>query len=373
MRLAATCNFGLSSVLKNEILKLGFPIVESTERFVRFEGDFRTIAKANLRLRTANRVYLEVCGGPAEDFDRLFESAKKGEWDRVLPIGHPVTVRAVSEKSKLDSLPTIQKTVKKAITESFTGRPGGIMPEDPSLPEISVLALVRDDQVLFLLDTSGEPLHKRGYRIASVEAPIKETLAAGLVLLSNWRFSEPFRDPFCGSGTIAIEAAMIAKNVAPGILRHFAFERFPFADRIGLEEERAACKASEFRTKSHDIAGSDKDPEAVSAARSNAAAMGLGDAVRFEVAEFPKDVGMPKTGTLVTNPPYGERLANEDAARDAHQAVFGAFRASPDLTGGVITALPEAEPLSEGLEMKNRKIPNASIPCRYYFRTPKRG
>lgn len=161
MRLAATCNYGLSSVLKNEIQKLGFPIVESTERFVRFEGDFRAIATANLRLRTANRVYVEVSSGNAGTFDELFETARKGEWRRVLPVGNPVSVRAVSEKSALDSLPTIQKTVKKAVVDGYTGRPGGILPENPELPEISILALIRDNRALILLDTSGDPLHKR--------------------------------------------------------------------------------------------------------------------------------------------------------------------------------------------------------------------
>lgn len=372
MRLAATCNFGLSSVLKNEIQKLGYEIVESTERLIRFEGDFRAVARTNLRLRTANRVYIEVSEGQAKDFDELFQVAKRGEWKKILPTGNPVTIRAVSEKSQLDSLPSIQKTVKKAVVEGYAGRSGEILPEDPELPEISVLALLRDNRALILLDTSGDPLHKRGYRVSGVEAPIKETLAAGLVLLSNWRFSEPFRDPFCGSGTIAIEAAMIAKNVAPGILRSFAFERFPFANLIDLDAERAECRKAEMHDKPHDIAGSDVDAEAVASARSNANAMGLREAVRFEVAEFP-NADVPRSGTLVTNPPYGERLADKDAAFEAHVALFDAFRRSPALSGGIITAMEEVAGLAEGLDMKNRKIPNASIPCRFYFRTPKRG
>lgn len=372
MRLAATCNFGLSSVLKNEIQKLGCYIIESTERVIRFEGDFRIVAQANLRLRTANRVYIELAEGSAQTFDELFEVVRKGEWKRILPMGNPVAVRAVSEKSALDSLPSIQKTVKKAIVDGYTGRPGGIMPEDPEMPEISVLTLIREDRVLLLLDTSGDPLHKRGYRVSGVEAPIKETLAAGLVLLSNWRFSEPFRDPFCGSGTLVIEAAMIAKNVAPGILRSFAFERFPFADQIPLDEERAACRKAEKWDKVHDIAGSDIDDEAVASARSNANAMGLGSAVSFEVAAFPgKET--PTKGTLVSNPPYGERLADKNAALSAHQSLFDAFRRAPELTGGIITAIEGCEDMAEGLGMKNRKIPNGSIPCRYYFRTPNRG
>lgn len=372
MRLAATCNFGLSSVLKNEIQKLGCYIIESTERVIRFEGDFRIVAQANLRLRTANRVYIEIAEGSCKNFDELFEVVRKGEWKRILPVGNPVNVRAVSEKSALDSLPTIQKTTKKAIVDGYTGRPGGIMPEDPEMPEISVLALIREDRVLVLLDTSGDPLHKRGYRVSGVEAPIKETLAAGLVLLSNWRFSEPFVDPFCGSGTLVIEAAMIAKNIAPGILRSFAFERFPFADEIPLDEERAACRKAEMRDRPHDIRGSDNDTEAVTASRSNANAMGLADAVHFEVATFP-GTETPKKGTLVTNPPYGERLSDKNVAFAAHKALFEAFRRAPELSGGIITAMEECEPMADGLGMKNRKIPNGSIPCRYYFRTPKRG
>ncbi|MDQ1344175.1 MAG: putative N6-adenine-specific methylase [Patescibacteria group bacterium] len=372
MRLAATCNFGLSSVLKSEIQKLGYEIFESTDRFIRFNGDFRAVARTNLRLRTANRIYIEVSEGEAKDFDGLFEIAKKGEWKRILPTGCPVTIRAVSEKSMLDSLPSIQKTVKKAVVEGYAGRTGEIMPEDPELPEISVLALLRNDKALILLDTSGDPLHKRGYRVAGVEAPIKETLAAGLVLLSNWRYSEPFRDPFCGSGTIAIEAAMIAKNIAPGILRSFAFERFPFADEIPFEEERQECLKREMRDKPHDIVGSDVDMEAIDSARKNAAAIGLDRSVKFEVAEFP-NAGTLRTGTLVTNPPYGERLADKRVATSAHEALFDAFRSAPTLSGGIITAFEEAAHFSGGLGMKDRKIPNGPIPCRYYFRTPNRG
>lgn len=204
------------------------------------------------------------------------------------------------------------------------------------------------------------------------EAPIKETLAAGLVLLSNWRFSEPFRDPFCGSGTIAIEAAMIAKNVAPGILRSFAFERFPFADEISLEEERQACVKDERREKSHDIVASDSDADMVAMAIENARALGLSDSVAFEIAEFSIE-RLPKKGTLVTNPPYGERISDSESAKRAHEDLFSAFRALPELSGGIITGLENVEPMAEGLTMKNRKIPNGPIPCRYYFRTSHRG
>lgn len=204
------------------------------------------------------------------------------------------------------------------------------------------------------------------------EAPIKETLAAGLVLLSNWRFPEPFCDPFCGSGTVAIEAAMIAKNVAPGILRSFAFERFPFADEIPLEEERQACVKDEKREKTHDIVASDSDAEMVATATENARAMGLSDGIVFEVAEF-SSKRLPQKGTLVTNPPYGERISDSESARRAHQELFSAFRELPELSGGIITGLENVEPMAEGLAMKNRKVPNGPIPCRYYFRTSHRG
>lgn len=272
----------------------------------------------------------------------------------------------------LDSIPTIQKTAKRALVDGFTGRPGGIMPEDPEMPEVSILVLIRENRALVLLDTSGDPLHKRGYRVRGVEAPLKETLAAGLILLSNWRFSEPFRDPFCGSGTIAIEAAMIAKNIAPGILRSFAFERFPFAGTIPLSEEREACRKAEKWEKNHDIAASDSDPEAIAAAQSNAAVIGLSNTISFEVAEF-SETKLPNKGTLVTNPPYGERLSDIQSAKQAHENLFAAFRKFDELSGGIITGLEGCENMAKGLGMKNRKIPNGSIPCRYFFRTSNRG
>jgi putative N6-adenine-specific DNA methylase len=165
---------------------------------------------------------------------------------------------------------------------------------------------------------------------------------------------------------------MIAKNVAPGILRSFAFERFPFADSIPLEEERQICRQSEKREKTHDIAGSDSDAEMIKMAIENARAVGLSDSIVFEVAEF-SSKRLPQKGTLVTNPPYGERISDSESAKRAHEELFSAFRELPELSGGIITGLENVEPMAEGLGMKNRKIPNGPIPCRYYFRTSPRG
>ncbi len=379
MHLAATCNFGLSSVLKREIERLGFEILESSERMIRFSGDADAVMKANVCLRTANRVYLEMAEGPARDFDALFELAKRAEWRGVLPENFPVEIRAVADRSLLSSLPAIQKTVKKAVSVGMTGSSAGILAEDPSLPPVSVLALLSNDRAYVLLDTSGDPLHKRGYRKTALEAPIKETLAAGLVLLSGWRFSDPFHDPLCGSGTIVLEAAMIARGMAPGLHRRFAFQSFPFFDSKKFEALKASLREREFRDKAFAISGSDRDADAVKLAREHAETLGLSEVVRFEAKEFPSGFSPSEfpfsgRGTVVTNPPYGHRLDADDSesVESAHAALIELFARNGELSGGAITSYEPFATASKRLGMKDRKVPNASIPCRFCYRMPER-
>lgn len=240
------------------------------DRSVECVGPESLLAELNLWVRTGNRVYVLLSEGRSTDFDRLFDIVSTVNWPKLIPSESPIIVEAVSTRSTLTSLPAIQKTVKKAIVTKITGDRETFLRENDSLPAIHILTLVLEDTVRILLDTSGEPLHKRGYRTEALEAPIKETLAAALVELSGWRFRSPFLDPFCGSGTIAIEAAMIARNIAPGLRRHFAFEHFPWYSAEHIANARRAAEAKIIHDKTYMIQGSDVDPEAVRIAKDNA-------------------------------------------------------------------------------------------------------
>jgi len=213
-------------------------------------------------------------------------------------------VDAISVRSELDSIPAIQKTVKKAIVTKITGDRETFLREDDAVPAIHIFVLVRENDIKILLDTSGDPLHKRGYRTEALEAPIKESLAAAMVMLSGWRYREPFLDPFCGSGTIAIEAALIARNIPPGIARSFAFENFSWYPRTHLAEARKNAEAKIIRDKTYAIIGTDSDPEAIEIARANAERAGVADTIVWEVRDFKEYTTTPLSGTMVSNPPY---------------------------------------------------------------------
>ena len=285
----------------------------------------------------------------------------------MLPERYPVTVRAVSERSMLESLPSIQRTVKKAIVETVAGK-GGILTEDESLGETGVLVIISENFCRILLETTGEPLHKRGYRKEAGEAPIKETLAAGLVLLANWRYAEPFYDIFCGSGTIAIEAAMIARNIAPGLYRNFAFERFRWISKDILATAREKAEARIMRDKKYTIIASDRDSEIIRIAVENAARAGVADDIVFSIRDADSYLGEEMRGTLVSNPPYGERLSPADLD-EIYKTIATLFRKNKALSGGIITSFPEFTTHLKGAgEWKNRKLRNGSEEVRWLFR-----
>ena len=305
--------------------------------------------------------------GNTESFEDLFDLVHSVPWKSLLPARYPISVRAVSEKSVLTSLPSIQRTAKKGIVESLVGK-SGVLAEDESLGETGVLILIRENYCRILLETTGEPLHKRGYRKEAGEAPIKETLAAGLVILAKWRYGEPFYDIFCGSGTIAIEAAMIARNIAPGLQRSFAFERFPWIPKSVLEEAKARAEAKIMRDKQYTIIASDRDAELIRIAEENAKRAGVADDIAFYVKDAAAYTQEEMHGTLVSNPPYGERLSPADLD-DIYKNIALIFRKNKTLFGGVITSYPDFTVHLKGAgEWKNRKLRNGSEEVRWLFR-----
>lgn len=294
MQFFITCIPGVESVLKKEIEKVGGTDLVVSDRGILCSGPESLMAELNIWIRTGNRVYLVLAEKKTRNFDELFDATMAIDWRKYVPQDAPIIVSAVSVKSELSSVPAIQKTVKKAIVTKITGNKESSLREDTAFPEIHIFALIRENTTLLLLDTSGEPLHKRGYRTEALEAPIKETLAAALVMLSGWRFKEPFLDPFCGSGTIAIEAAMIARNIAPGLSRSFSGENFPWYDAKYFREAKERAKAKILTDRTYTITGSDTDPEAVKIAQNNAKRAGVSDTVDFVVRDFCEYLGRGK-------------------------------------------------------------------------------
>ena len=304
--LIAPCHFGLEAVLKKEVVDLGYEVTEVENGRVTFIGDAEAICRANIFLRTAERVLLKVGSFKAVTFDELFERTKALPWERIIPRDGAFPVKGYSLNSKLFSVSDCQKIIKKAIVERLK-RLYGIewFAETGALYQIQFS--IMKDRVSLCIDTSGDGLHKRGYRPAHNAAPLKETMAAAMVKLSRYRGRDDFCDPFCGSGTIPIEAALIAKNRAPGLNRDFTAMSWSIFDRSVWQQARDEARSKEFNG-NYNIVGSDIDPKAIEIARENARRAGVDDVVRFEVADATRFDRKTERGVIVTNPPYGERL-----------------------------------------------------------------
>jgi putative N6-adenine-specific DNA methylase len=371
---------GLESLVKRECEKIGHDPIEVTDRSVRIEGGLDTLAELNVWLRCANRVYLVLAEGFATDFDDLFALAESVDWKKFRPKDSPIQVESVTHKSSLTSEPAIQRTVKKAIVDALTRKPGDLLPEVDEVPTFRILVLIREDKATFLLDSSGDPLHKRGYRQEAGEAPLKETLAAAMIYLSNWRYKELLADPACGSGTIPIEAAMIARNIAPGLRRHFAFENWDWVDPKFLTDVREAGKRKIFAPGNYQIHGYDIDAEIIEKAIYNSKVAGVATDIAFEVRDMTDSPTIPaieaamnrKEGaTLVCNPPYGERLETEDIGF-IHTMIARMFSDHPTLSGGVITNESEFIQKTHRVGLERRKLFNGSIECQYCYRKSQR-
>ncbi len=371
--LIAPCHFGMEAVLKREIYDLGYEITQVEDGRVTFEGDAEAICRANVYLRTAERILLKAGRFHAETFDELFEQIKALPWEEFLPKNAKFWVaKASSIKSKLFSPSDIQSIVKKAIVEHLKQVYHVNWFEEDGSPYPIRIFLMKDE-VTVALDTSGDSLHKRGYRTMTSKAPITETLAAALIMLTPWRADRILVDPFCGSGTFPIEAAMIAANIAPGMNRHFTAEGWTnLVDRSLWDEIREEAR-DEVRTDIQtDIQGYDIDGDVVKAARENAKRAGVDHMIHFQQRAV-ADLRHPKKyGFVITNPPYGERLEDREALPELYSQIGAAFRQLDCWSEYLITSYEDVERYIGRKADKNRKIYNGMLKTYYYqFLGPK--
>lgn len=372
-QLVAPCHFGLEAVLKREIYDLGYEITQVEDGRVTFEGDAEAICRANVFLRTAERVLLLVGRFRAITFDELFEGVKALPWEEYLPKDAKFWVKKASSiKSKLFSSSDIQSIVKKAVVERLK-REYEVewFPEDGTAYPIRVFLL--KDEVMVTLDTSGESLHKRGYRTMTSKAPLTETLAAALLMLTPWKADRIFVDPFCGSGTFPIEAAMMAANIAPGMHREFIAEQWTnLIDRKLWYETVEEAEEMVDTSVSVDIQGYDIDGEVVKAARENAKRAGVADMIHFQERPVSELRHPKKYGFIVTNPPYGERLEDKKDLPELYTQIGEAYRNLDSWSMYMITSYEDTEKYIGRKADKNRKIYNGMLKTYFYqFMGPK--
>ena len=363
----APCHFGLESVLKRELQDLGCEISLVEDGRVTFRGGMDTLCRANIFLRTAERVLLQAGRFRAESFDELFENIKEIPWEEYIPAdGKFWVTKATSVKSRLFSPSDIQSIVKKAMVERLKQRYGvSWFPESGASYPVRITFL--KDEAVVGIDTSGESLHRRGYRKLASKAPITETLAAALLMLTPWRGDRILVDPFCGSGTFPIEAAMMAAHMAPGVNRSFAAEEWKnLVDRKLWYE--AVTEANDLLddTVETDIQGYDIDPDMVKAARENARDAGVDHLIHFQARPVSELRHPKKYGFLVTNPPYGERLEEKEALPALYREIGEAYGRLDSWSMYLITAYEDAERYIGRKADKNRKIYNGMLKTYFY-------
>lgn len=365
--LIAPCHFGLEAVLKREIIDIGYEIIQVDDGKVTFLGDEEAVAYANMFLRTAERILLKVGQFTATTFDELFEGTKALPWEEYIPAdGRFWVKKASSIKSKLFSPSDIQSIMKKAMVERLKSKYKKEWFEEDGA-DYPVRVSLMKDVVTVTLDTTGTSLHKRGYRKLQSKAPISETLAAALILLTPWKKDRILVDPFCGSGTFLTEAAMMACNIAPGINRSFLAEDWkhliPRKNWYQALEEAQDLVDMDLQM---DLQGYDIDPEVVKNARENAAAAGVGQLIHFQQREVAKLRHPKKYGFIITNPPYGERLEDKKMLPDLYRQIGQVYEQLDDWSMYLITSYEEAERYIGRKADKNRKIYNGMIRTYYY-------
>ena len=362
LQFAVPTLFGLEGICADEVRRLGLPEVRAENGRVLCTGAEADLPRLNLNLRTGERVLLLLGTFPARDFDALFEGTKALPWERFIPRDGQFPVKGHSLNSALRSVPACQSIVKKAIAARLGAEYGlNTLPETGALYQVQFA--IMGDEAALMLDTSGPGLHKRGYRAQGVAAPLRETLAAGLVLLSRYKGRDPLCDPFCGSGTIPIEAALIAKNRAPGLSRSFPAQRWAW-----LEKKYWMSAADEAMDKEFDgdyeIWGGDIDPEAVALARHNAQLAEVDDVVRFDVDDATRFHWGGLYGRVVTNPPYGERVMERREAEDLYRAFGKAWDKFPESWKlYLLSSHTEFERTFGKRADKKRKLYNGMLKC----------
>ena len=356
------CLLGLEKLVADEVKRLGLQDVQAENGRILCHGTMADCARLNINLRCGARVMLVLGQFPARSFEELFQGVRAIPWEDYLPRDAAFPVKGYAISSQLHAVSACQSIIKKAMVERMKTAYGL-----EQFPETGVKHQVRfsifKDEAAVCLDTSGEGLYKRGYRAVGVEAPLRETLAAALVTLSRYRGRDPFCDPFCGSGTIPIEAALIAKNRAPGLDRRFDAQRWAFLPAAAWMDAADEAQDREFHGQ-YDIWGGDIDPHAVDIARDNARKAGVDDCIRFEAADAAKFRRDSQYGQLVTNPPYGERLLERQEAEELYRMLGRVWKALPEgWRTLVLSSHTEFERAFGRPADKKRKLYNGMIKC----------
>lgn len=365
MKCTATCSFGLESVLSAELKKMDFEEITSENGRVNFKSDLIGITKANINLRTAERVYIELANFNAVTFDDLFENTEKIQFHKLLDKSGAIIVNASSVSSILKSIPDCQSIVKKAIIKSMSNYYKiDRFPETG--PKYPLNVFIYKDNVRIYLDTSGSSLYKRGYRKKGGEAPLKETLASALVQISYWSKDKILIDPFCGSGTILIEAALIAKNIAPGLYRDFVAESWPIFNSNEWMKTREFYSSVISNENTQKMYGSDIDKEVISLARQNARTAKVSDIIEFSVKDFKNIISPSEKGVIICNPPYGERLEDQQVAKKIYSDMRKKFDEFPNWSKYILAPDKIFEEGYVKKADKKRKLYNGKILCNLY-------
>ncbi|MCY9547912.1 THUMP domain-containing class I SAM-dependent RNA methyltransferase [Lysinibacillus xylanilyticus] len=364
-KLVATSAMGLESIVAQEVQALGYETTVDNGK-VYFEGDETAIARTNLWLRVADRVKIVVGQFPAKSFEQLFESVKALPWEKYLPVDAAFPVSGKSVKSKLFSVPDCQAITKKAIVERMKQhyKRLGFLDESGATYKIEVSIL--KDVATLTIDTSGAGLHKRGYRQVQGEAPLKETLAAALVQISKWNPNRPFVDPFCGSGTIALEAAMFGQNIAPGYNREFISEDWPWMKAKIWDAARDEADSLANYDQPLEIIGSDIDHRMVSIAQENALEAGFGDMIAFKQMQARDFTTQLTDGVMIGNPPYGERIGDIEVVEQVIRDLGKVMKNYPSWSVYMLSSMKNFEELYGRQTTKKRKLFNGFIETNYY-------
>ncbi|NXZ95746.1 class I SAM-dependent RNA methyltransferase [Lactobacillus salivarius] len=359
-KLIATCAAGIESIVGNELKHLGYKVNVENGR-VRFDGDVADIAKTNLWLRTADRIKIVVGEFTAKTFEELFQGVEGLNWEDFLPLDAEFPVAGKSQKSTLHNVPSVQAITKKAIVTKMST----VYHRRTKLPETGALypieVAINKDKVLITLDTTGSSLFKRGYRVNKGGAPLKENMAAALVLLARWYPEMPFVDPVCGSGTIPIEAALIGCNIAPGLKRNFAFKDWDWVDKDIIKQAREQAQAAIKKDIDLDISGYDIDGSMIEIAKENAVQAGVQDIVNFKQMAV-KDFKTDKiNGVIVANPPYGERLSDKEHVHQLYQQMGKLYQPLTSWSKYILTSDLQFEQFYGTKATKRRKLYNGSL------------
>ncbi|SHH24995.1 putative N6-adenine-specific DNA methylase [Caloranaerobacter azorensis DSM 13643] len=371
IELIATTTFGLESVVKREVQNLGYTDIKVENGKVMFTADESAIPKANLWIRSADRILLKMGEFKALTFEELFEKTKALPWEEWITEDGEFTVTGKSVKSKLFSVSDCQAIVKKAVVEKLKTKYKTEWFKETG-PKFTIQVSLLKDIAALTIDTSGDGLHKRGYRVNQVEAPLKETLAAALIQLSYWNYDRILLDPFCGSGTIPIEAAMIGKNIAPGLQRSFVSEQWPRIGKKLWKDARVEALKSIKQDVKLNILASDINRKAIEIAKENAFEAGVDDCISFNVINATEINIKDRYGVIICNPPYGERLGEENEVNKLYRKLGKTFSKLDTWSIYVLTSNEKFEKLFGRKADKKRKLYNGRIKVDYYqFYGPK--